>query len=107
MKHQVGNRRILSSQQRDNLLGEIPGNYFSCIEVERHSFELADAAGSPSGDYCSNCYRDGAYTFECDIDTMIESCVPFMTEKTGMTRDDAVSLMGAMLPNLKRWKSED
>ena len=27
----------------------------------------------------------------------LEGCVPFMIEKTGMIRDEAVSLMGAVL----------
>jgi hypothetical protein len=65
-----------------------------------------EADGAPSGDYCSYCYQGGAFTYETDLDNMIEGCAPFMVKSTGMSRDDAVSLMGAMLPNLKRWKSQ-
>ena len=90
------------------VLLEMPEHFCQSCGMPIYAPEIqgTEADGSPSGDYCSNCYRDGAYTFECDIDDMIESCVPFMMEKTGMTRDDAVSLMGAMLPNLKRWKAD-
>lgn len=63
-----------------------------------------EADGSPSADFCSHCYANGAFTYEADLDDMIESCAPFLMKETGMTRDEAVSLMGAMLPNLKRWK---
>ncbi len=65
-----------------------------------------EADGSPSDDYCKWCYQDGVYTYETDLDGMIEGCAPFMVEHTGMSRDEAVSLMGAMLPNLKRWKKD-
>ena len=39
------------------------------------------------------------------MDAMIEDCAPRLAESTGMTRDEAVSLMGAVLPHLKRWSA--
>ena len=60
--------------------------------------------GSPSDDYCGMCYRQGGFTYATDIDNMIEGCAPYVVKATGMELDEAVSLMGAMLPNLKRWK---
>ena len=63
-----------------------------------------EADGAPSDDFCMHCYANGQFTYEADLDEMIESCAPFLMKETGMTRDEAVSLMGAMLPNLKRWK---
>ena len=63
-----------------------------------------EADGEVSEDYCKYCYKDGAYTYEADLDSMIEGCAPFLVEQTGMSLDEAVSLMGAMLPTLKRWK---
>ena len=74
------------------------------MPIANPDIQGTEADGSPSADYCKWCYQDGSYTFETDIDDMIEACVPFMTEKTGMKHDEAVSLMGAILPHLKRWK---
>ena len=45
------------------------------------------------------------YTYETTMDAMIEDCAPRLAESTGMTRDEAVSLMGAVLPHLKRWSA--
>ena len=39
------------------------------------------------------------------MDAMIEDCAPRLAENTGMSRDEAVSLMGAVLPHLKRWSA--
>lgn len=68
------------------------------------SIQGTEADGSLSDDYCKMCYQDGHYTYETDLDNMIEGCAPYLMEATGMSRDEAVSLMGAMLPYLKRWK---
>lgn len=39
------------------------------------------------------------------MEAMIEDCAPRLAENTGMTLDEAVSLMGAVLPQLKRWRA--
>ena len=78
----------------------------SCgMPIFNPSMQGSEADGSLSEDYCSHCYRDGAFTYETDLDSMIEACAPILVRETGVSHDEAVSLMGAMLPNLKRWKS--
>lgn len=62
--------------------------------------------GSPSDEFCTHCYQRGSYTYETDMDNMIEGCAPFLSEHAGISLDEAVSLMGAMLPTLKRWKDK-
>ena len=40
---------------------------------------------------------------ELTLEELIERCAPFMAESCPITRDEAVSFMGALLPTLKRW----
>ena len=40
---------------------------------------------------------------ELTLEELIERCAPFMAESCHITRDEAVSFMGALLPTLKRW----
>lgn len=65
--------------------------------------------GGRSDDYCTHCYRDGAFTYgDTTMDELIEACAPYMAQHTGISLDEAVSFMGAFLPSLKRWmESED
>ena len=85
---------------------EMPEHFCqSCgMPIFEPAMQGTESDGSLSGDFCVHCYSNGSFTYESDLDTMIESCAPFLMKETGMTRDEAVSLMGAMLPNLKRWK---
>lgn len=64
-----------------------------------------DAAGNPDKHFCKWCYEQGQYTYETTMEAMIEDCAPRLAENTGMTHDEAVSLMGAVLPHLKRWSA--
>ncbi len=88
------------------VLLEMPEHFCqSCgMPVMDPAVQGTEADGSPSDEYCKWCYQDGAYTYETDLDNMIEGCAPFMVESAGVTYDEAVSFMGAMLPNLTRWK---
>ena len=88
------------------VLLEMPEHFCqSCgMPIIEPSVQGTEADGSLSDDYCKMCYQHGHYTYETDLDNMIEGCAPYLMKATGMSRDDAVSLMGAMLPNLKRWK---
>ena len=88
------------------VLLEMPEHFCqSCgMPVMNPTMRGTEADGSPSDDYCKYCYDKGAFTYETDMDNMIEGCAPYLMEATGYSRDEAVSLMGAMLPNLKRWK---
>ena len=48
----------------------------------------------------------GAYTYETDMESMIEECAPRMAQAMGWKLDEAVSLLGVVLPHLERWKKE-
>ena len=62
------------------------------------------ADGTPSEDFCSWCYRDGTFVGGESLDELIERCAPGMAETCGISLDEAVSFMGALLPGLKRWE---
>ena len=64
-----------------------------------------EADGTASADYCRHCYEGGTYSYDIDMDGCIEACAPYLAQHTGMKLDEAVSLMGAMLPSLKRWQA--
>ena len=40
------------------------------------------------------------------MEEMIEFCAPMMAQANDVSPDDAVSLMGVVLPQLKRWRAE-
>lgn len=61
-----------------------------------------DEAGL-SDDYCAWCYHDGEFAYD-DMEKVIEESAPYMAKNAGMSRDEAVSLMGAILPGLAHWK---
>lgn len=63
-----------------------------------------EAGGARSDHYCKWCYEQGKYTYETTMEAMIEDCAPRLAESQGMSLDEAVSLMGAILPNLERWR---
>lgn len=64
-----------------------------------------DCNGAKTDHYCKWCYEQGKYTYETSMEAMIEDCAPRLAENTGMTNDEAVSLMGAVLPHLERWNA--
>ena len=39
-----------------------------------------NADGSKNEEYCSYCYRDGAFTENCTMDEMIDHCLQFLDE---------------------------
>lgn len=64
-----------------------------------------DSDGAKTDHYCKWCFEQGKYTYETSMEAMIEDCAPRLAENTGMTNDEAVSLMGAVLPHLRRWSA--
>ncbi len=71
--------------------------------------EYADGTekdGTISPDYCSYCYKDGAFVGgETTMETMIEQCVPFVVKSCpGTTPEKAKADMEQFFPHLKRWK---
>lgn len=66
-----------------------------------------EADGSPSRDYCTYCYQNGAYTYECTMEQMVDICVEHMAYPgSGFTAEQARAHMAELLPQLNRWKSE-
>lgn len=61
-----------------------------------------DATGAATDHYCKWCYDHGQYTYDTTMKAMIEDCAPRLAQNTGMSLDEAVSLMGAVLPQLER-----
>ena len=85
---------------------EMPEHYCqSCGMILTPSDYGTDVAGQPTDRYCKWCYEGGEYTYETTMDAMIEDCAPRLAQNTGMTPDEAVSLMGAVLPQLERWSA--
>lgn len=65
-----------------------------------------DADGEENPDYCKWCYDAGVFANET-MDDVIEISAPYLAEAAGMSLDEAVSYMGALLPTLGRWKREE
>ncbi len=65
-----------------------------------------DADGSENPDYCKWCYDEGEFS-NATMDDVIEHSAPYLVQATGVTLDEAVSFMGALLPTLGRWKCEE
>lgn len=61
--------------------------------------------GSLNTDYCMYCYKDGAFTTDEDMDSMIESCIPHVIGgQPYPDADTARAEMHKFFPQLKRWK---
>ena len=78
------------------------GTPFSVPHMERG----ADADGAENPAYCRWCYNQGTFAYET-MDDVIETSAPYLVEATGMSLDEAVSFMGALLPTLDHWRRED
>ena len=63
----------------------------------------ADGTENPS--FCKWCYDKGQFESQT-MDEVIEKSAPYLVQATGVSLDEAVSFMGALLPTLDRWKSE-
>ncbi|MBQ3283351.1 MAG: helix-turn-helix domain-containing protein [Atopobiaceae bacterium] len=64
-----------------------------------------DADGTENPDYCKWCYDDGKFT-GATMDDVIEHSAPYLAQAAGMSLDEAVSFMGALLPTLGRGRDE-
>jgi hypothetical protein len=65
--------------------------------------------GTQNPDYCTYCYKDGAFLQDITMDEMIEHCAQFVEEfnkdsEQKITREEVVAQMRAYFPLLKRWK---
>lgn len=63
-----------------------------------------DSDGTENPNYCKWCYDGGTFESET-MDEVIEKSAPYLMQATGVTLDEAVSFMGALLPTLGRWKA--
>lgn len=85
---------------------EMPEHYCqSCGMILTPDDCGTDATGTATDHYCKWCYDHGKYTYDTTMEAMIEDCAPRLAQNTGMSLDEAVSLMGAVLPQLERWRT--
>ena len=66
--------------------------------------------GSKNEEYCSYCYRDGAFSEDSTMNEMIDHCLHFLDEfnkdmELPYTKEEARAEMQQFFPMLKRWKS--
>ena len=62
-----------------------------------------DADGTENPAFCKWCYDGGEFA-DATMDEVIEKSAPYLMQATGVSLDEAVSFMGALLPTLDRWK---
>jgi hypothetical protein len=61
--------------------------------------------GGASDDFCSLCYREGAFTMPAlTLEEMIEMSVANMTDDLGMPPERARDLADRVIPTLRRWR---
>ena len=58
---------------------------------------------SRNEDYCIYCFAGGEFNEELTMEEMIEDCAPRMAQNMDWSVDECASLLGAILPNLRRW----
>ena len=63
-----------------------------------------DEDGTENPNYCKWCYDEGQFA-SATMDDVIEKSAPYLMQATGVSLDEAVSFMGALLPTLARWKA--
>ena len=78
------------------------GTPFSVPNMEKGK----DEDGKENPDYCKWCYDGGSFAYET-MDDVIETSAPYLMQATGMSLDEAVSFMGALLPTLDHWRAGD
>lgn len=71
-----------------------------------------EANGSLSADYCTYCYKDGAFTQDFNMHQMIEFCTQFTDQVNAsagwnLTPEQYKEQMLQYFPSLKRWRNPD
>lgn len=89
-----------------SLLDMPEGNYCqSCgMPFKQPEDRGAEADGTTTNDYCKWCYPNGSFADDKSLEDYIEYDAEYMAKGTGISHDEAVSFLGALLPHLKRWK---
>ena len=62
--------------------------------------------GSKNQDYCSYCYKDGAFTGDMTMEEMIGFCVPMTAKHTGKTEEETRAEMMEYFPKMRRWAAD-
>lgn len=63
-----------------------------------------NADNSDCSEYCSICYKDGAFTNPNQtLDEMIQSSIENMTADLNMPIEKATELANSIIPTLRRW----
>lgn len=63
-----------------------------------------EADGKPSGDWCTLCYENGAFTMpDMTLDDMLAQCMKRLMKEEKASDDQANVLAHAVIPQLKRW----
>ena len=91
--------RVLDLQQEPSC--QCCGTPFSVPNMDKGT----DADGTENPNYCKWCYDEGEFA-SATMDDVIETSAPYLMQATGVSLDEAVSFMGALLPSLERWKAE-
>lgn len=87
---------------------DMPMEYYcQCcsMPIPEAALHGTEADGSMSASYCKYCYSEGDFTAQgVSMDEFIEATADMEAEALGCSREEAVSLMGTLLPHLKRWR---
>lgn len=78
------------------------GTPFSIPHMEHGHNE--DGTEDPA--YCKWCYDNGTFAYQT-MEDVIEASAPYLAEASGVSLDEAVSFMGALLPTLDHWREVD
>ncbi|NDV68441.1 zinc ribbon domain-containing protein [Dysgonomonas sp. 25] len=67
-----------------------------------------NADQSLNDEYCTHCFQNGAFTRDCTMDEMIETCLLYLDEfnkdsDKAYTKEEARAGMKEFFPHLKRW----
>jgi hypothetical protein len=64
-----------------------------------------EADGTPSREFCTFCYRGGAFTRpDLTLEGMIALSVEHMRASLGFSREKAEGLSREVIPGLRRWR---
>ncbi len=64
----------------------------------------SESGGLPSRDYCRYCRQDGAFTWDCGMEEMIDFCLRSAPELY-QDRERSRALMRGYFPTLRRWQA--
>ena len=90
--------------------GQLPQFCQSCgMPLTRDEDCGTNADGSKNFDFCTYCYKDGAFTSNFTMEEMAEFCSQFVDEFNkhsgqNLSREEYKTMLLRFYPNLRRWK---